>query len=475
MVNVIEMETCFSLDVEAAERFLSCVPLLSLEEVPLARFFAADAASLLLRQESDGSCSAGVLPDRQESERSTGDRRAGIKLDVHIAQRFLRSLELGSSANNGNVPDVRVASKPIQAVAGSGAAPGNGSMMQANALDTFESVHTVIGGWRNRSDLDRLTPGLMKKGLIGGRVIISSQECATYVCSTRPWAAGTGSTGVAGRQDVLKVIGRSGRAGGAGARGAFGGVATWRPFAGFRLCRRSSTDQAPSTSFSSYLVPSSGELYDPDFLDDQSLRQGKHHTVLQLESYQVSVIPFVRPRRLKEELNNQFRCRHPEIHPSITLSKLRNLQKDLREITVTVPQLDASTVAMAWVYFEKLVLGDHVRKGNRKLLAGACLVLAFKFNQHDQRAVMRDLACCIRKLDRKDQLDLEALRDAELQVFVWLQFGLHLRRDAVLPHLHRTLKDMGQTLDEYYGTAGQCFRGLFAEDMGETEAIMMSS
>ncbi|CAK0841919.1 unnamed protein product [Prorocentrum cordatum] len=50
--------------------------------------------------------------------------------------------------------------------------------------------------------------------------------------------------------------------------------------------------------------------YDPGFLDDQRLRQGKHHTVLRLEGYQVSVIPFVRPRRLKEELNDQFRSAH---------------------------------------------------------------------------------------------------------------------------------------------------------------------
>jgi len=216
--------------------------------------------------------------------------------------------------------------------------------------------------------------------------------------------------------------------------------------------RQNGTVQISGTSFSNFLVPGDDTSYDPDFLDDQSLRQGKGHTVLQLESYQVSVIPFLHLRRLKEELNDQFRCSHPSIHPSMTLSKLRNLQKDLREITLTMPELDISTVAMAWAYFEKLLLSDRVRKGNRKLLVGACLVLAFKFNQHGDRALLRRLAGCIRGLDRKDQLNLDALQGAELQVFVWLQFGLHLPGAAVLPHLRRSLKDLGTSLDEYYGS-----------------------
>jgi len=199
-------------------------------------------------------------------------------------------------------------------------------------------------------------------------------------------------------------------------------------------------------------VPTDVSRYNPNFLDDQSLRQGKHHTVLRLEAYQVSVIPFVRPRRLKEELNDQFRTSHPGMHPSITLSKLRNLQKDLREITLVIPELDISTVALAWVYFEKLVLGDHVRKHNRKLLAGACLVLAFKFNQHGDRALVKQLAACIRKLDRSDQLNLAALHDAELKVFLCLEFSLQVGYDACSPHLHRFLRDLGTNSGEYYGT-----------------------
>ncbi|CAK0841920.1 unnamed protein product [Prorocentrum cordatum] len=132
----------------------------------------------------------------------------------------------------------------------------------------------------------------------------------------------------------------------------------------------------------------------------------------------------------------------------------------MREIAATVDELDISTVATAWVYFEKLVLGDFVRKANRKLLAGASLILAFKFNQPSwgsrdketsEAALLKKLADRIRKLDRKDQLDQAALRNAEVRVFVWLEFSLHLQRAEVLPHLHRMLKDNGETLEHYYG------------------------
>ena len=39
------------------------------------------------------------------------------------------------------------------------------------------------------------------------------------------------------------------------------------------------------------------------------------------------MIPYVRPADLKRELNERFRETHPEIDPSITLSKIRRLKQ----------------------------------------------------------------------------------------------------------------------------------------------------
>jgi hypothetical protein len=73
-----------------------------------------------------------------------------------------------------------------------------------------------------------------------------------------------------------------------------------------------------------------------------------------------SVIQYTRPSDLKRELNEHFRSRHPTIDPSITLSKIRKVKTDLLAISEEL-DLEISTVALAYAYFEKLIL-----KGSRK-------------------------------------------------------------------------------------------------------------
>jgi len=80
-------------------------------------------------------------------------------------------------------------------------------------------------------------------------------------------------------------------------------------------------------------------------------------------------------------LNDQFRETHPDLDPSLTLSKIRKV-KDLLVEVASKPDIDleASTVAISYVFFEKLVMNHFVTKANRKLVAAACLMLAAKSN-----------------------------------------------------------------------------------------------
>lgn len=80
-------------------------------------------------------------------------------------------------------------------------------------------------------------------------------------------------------------------------------------------------------------------------------------------------------------MNEQFREAHPELDPSITLSKIRHL-KDLLTEVAAKPEIDleSSTVAIAFIFIEKLILKGFITKANRKVVAAACLVLAAKTN-----------------------------------------------------------------------------------------------
>jgi hypothetical protein len=103
----------------------------------------------------------------------------------------------------------------------------------------------------------------------------------------------------------------------------------------------------------------SGYMFDPNSLDDPDLLHGSYKYVLKKASNTgpivSSIILFANVDELKEDLNDQFREKHPYLPPSLTISKIRNLKKSALIISYKM-NFEISTVALAVISFERLCL-----------------------------------------------------------------------------------------------------------------------
>ncbi|KAF9094128.1 CDK5 and ABL1 enzyme substrate 1 [Mortierella sp. GBA35] len=198
---------------------------------------------------------------------------------------------------------------------------------------------------------------------------------------------------------------------------------------------------------------SSSSTYDPYYLDDPELKTGKNRTVISLACYMGSVIQYTRPSDLKRELNEHFRSRHPTIDPSITLSKIRKVKTDLLAISEEL-DLEISTAALAYAYFEKLILKGSwkgketnplstesntsiVTKENRKMIACVCLLLAYKVNEPKRSS--GEFATLMKYMTKHMDVSAKDIKESEFHVFSLLEFNLYLPRQEFLPHFEQIL------------------------------------
>ncbi|KAJ3163068.1 hypothetical protein HDU86_002237 [Geranomyces michiganensis] len=198
------------------------------------------------------------------------------------------------------------------------------------------------------------------------------------------------------------------------------------------------------------LEPKSAEnsQYHPFFLDDPELKTGKHRTVITLPCFVSSIIQHSKPSDIKKELNERFRETHPTVNPTLTLTQIRRLKERLLKIA-EMQNLELSSVACAYVYFEKLVLKNMVSKETRRLVAAACLLLAAKVNDPKEVDYTKLLDTFEKVLDisRKDVLANEFI------IYTALEFTLYIPLWEVMPHLERIIEASAshKTIDEYVG------------------------
>ncbi|XP_072008178.1 CDK5 and ABL1 enzyme substrate 1 isoform X2 [Engystomops pustulosus] len=175
--------------------------------------------------------------------------------------------------------------------------------------------------------------------------------------------------------------------------------------------------------------------YDPNLLDDPQWPCGKHKRVLIFPSYMTTVIEYVKPSDLKKDMNETFKEKFP--HIKLTLSKIRSLKRDIRKLAQDDCGYEEPTVAMAFVYFEKLALKGKLNKQNRKLCAGACILLAAKIGSDLRKHEVKHL---IDKLEEKFRVNRRELMAFEFPVLVALEFALHLPENEVMPHYRRLVQ-----------------------------------
>ncbi|KAJ0036254.1 hypothetical protein NQD34_004931 [Periophthalmus magnuspinnatus] len=189
-------------------------------------------------------------------------------------------------------------------------------------------------------------------------------------------------------------------------------------------------------------VPSSGPQdtnleeteYDPNLLSDPQWPCGRHKRVLIFASYVTTVIEYVKPSDLKKDMNETFREKFP--HIKLTLSKIRSLKREMRAVSEECG-LQPVTIAMAFVYFEKLVLQGRLNKQNRKLVAAACVLLAAKISSDLRKPEVKQL---IDKLEERFRINRRELVPLEFPVLVALEMGLYLPESKVMPHYRRLVQ-----------------------------------
>ena len=198
----------------------------------------------------------------------------------------------------------------------------------------------------------------------------------------------------------------------------------------------SNSHYAQTTSYAELLseeTENSVDTYDPFWLENPERTTNSYKTDIVLPGIVVSFLEYENPESFKKDENDQFKEKWPEV--DITLSKMKSIKRDLLKVA-EAKHLPIMVLCYSYCYFETLAFSKYINKANRKLAAGACLMLAKKF-----------LSCHICILSELTEILRVSSRDIiaeEFKVLAALKFSLHYPHSAILPHYKRL---MGMPID----------------------------
>ncbi|KAI9294744.1 hypothetical protein K502DRAFT_330418 [Neoconidiobolus thromboides FSU 785] len=154
-----------------------------------------------------------------------------------------------------------------------------------------------------------------------------------------------------------------------------------------------------------------------------------------------SLLLFTKAGDKDDDLEDSFQETHPTVDHSLTLSHIRSVKQKILEVA----DLELSSVAIAYAFFEKLCLKGLVNKDNRKAKGAVCLFLATKVNEHKSK-----LTGMMDAFDRVFDLSDKDIHLVEFPTFAELEFSLYIPKSEFMPHLERILNASEyENIDEY--------------------------
>jgi hypothetical protein len=132
----------------------------------------------------------------------------------------------------------------------------------------------------------------------------------------------------------------------------------------------------------------------------------------------------------------------------LTLSKIRKIKKEAF-LGCTKVGIEASTVALGVINFERLCLKGIVTKANRKVSMAVSLLLAFKFNEPGMSTYQSKLQLLLDFFDRDWEVSRKDVFEAEFGAYVKLGFSLHVPHTHVHAVYMRLLRLVHKTSRQY--------------------------